>query len=315
MVRKREILEAINLLLATNTFSREELKNLANYGEYDWDSLLMKRLESMFNAYLEEGKLLHDAMEPLFPYPNTISMEQISVFSSGNMLGYARFLAGDPDNDVFLVYPMIEPIAEQMIREFEFVQNDAVDIFDSICTADPEWLYDNCGYQIEHLQECKDDFVAAFGRLILNLQRSLISAKIASGRTSRPLANIRTEKAQLQARADFLSDQSFVSLHTLGEILAMLYPIILVSLLPAHLNHLNSLNYDFRDFIEKLRLHELVLDYVDYARAMLPGNSVDGLYAQLKASPIMILTQDNFSCLTPYCQGIAQNLYEDFFAE
>ena len=313
MIRKYEILEAMNLLLATGTFSRDELKDLARHNEYDWNSCLMRRLESMYDAYVEEGELLRDSMSEAFP--GNISFAPNALISSVDMLNYARMLASNPDNDVFLTYATAESIAKLMRQEFSITQCDATEIRRAIRIANPEWLYDNCGSQIEKMRNNRTELSAAISRLILNLQRELIGAKNTSGRTSRPLANTRSEKARQQAYEDYLSDQAFVSLHTLGEILAMLYPVFLVALVSPH-NHSKNLGYDFHQFIEGLCLCEFVADYVEYARVMLPGHDANSFYAQLMIDPRIILTQnDSDRDLSAYYEGIARNLYLDFIAE
>ena len=268
----------------------------------------------MYDSYLEEGELLRDEMKVFFA--GNISFSPHSLIASVDMLNYARLLSNNPDNDTFLAYAMAKSIGDLIHQEFGLAQCAPSEIYDAILNARPDWLYDNCGCQIESVQMNKAEFVALFGRLIPSLQRALIEAKIASGRTSRPLANIRGELARQRAYEDFLSDQAFVSLHTLGEILAMLYPVLLVSLVKPRLNRSKTLNCDFRQFIEGLCLRESVADYVDYARMMLPGKDIGSFCAQLMIDPKIILTQnDNKRDLSPYYEGIARNLYLDFMAD
>ena len=268
-MQKSEILDAMHLLLATNTFSPQNLKALVKYDDYDPRSNFMKRLKAIYESCANNEKLIQNSLLEYFPEHTTVALKGLDRDSDA--LALARYLTDDNINDVFAVHGMASSLGQMFCIGYDMYDVDSPEITIAICESDP--------YVLRELQEDlaeiqkEDKFCQKTINLIRGLQGTLNYIKREELDTIiRPNIFPRDDEELKSERALRFSDFARYSLHSLGECLAILYPIYVVIFADRAT--------DFESFITDLKLIEIVNSYMNEAREVYGPIECSGMLCQ-----------------------------------
>ncbi len=324
-MKNSEILDAMHLLLRCNTFSPKRLKTLAAYDDYDPRTPLMQSLKSMYDACVEDDKLVHSNMRPYFPgtqiyitgaHDEDDNPERLEL----NMLEFAHILSKEP-NDPYCVQEMASSFGQMICIAYKLEGFDEEALSDSLFSADPytiRELEDDLA-EIQSSGEFADityDFIRAFQDALNYVKRNEHREVIRQSPTP-----IRDDCEFKMERAKRSSDYARYSLQTLGEILAMLYPVFVIIFAKR--------GYEFENFMNDLKLIEIIKMYIQDARETYGSfDSAKELLAKLEANPTVFYnpedepdpenTAESNAKLSDFQQDfpeIAQILYKDFYTE
>lgn len=313
-MKANEITTAMHLLLANNVFSTANLKELLDNGAYNPDTKLMKQLKAMHDAYVKENKLVSDSMLSQFPGIQIVVKGEKST--EQNMLQFAKTLDKEP-TDRYCVHDTAESLGQLICFAYGLKGYDEDAVDEAIIKSDPVILRDLADdlRDIDWMDFIEDSFkfADAFIKELNYLKRN------EHGETTDPGFIFRNSQELELGRATRAASYARYSLASLGQFLAILYPIMVVIFAEEDVE-----DADFINFIYDLRLIELVEHYCCEARAHYGDpSSANVLNAMLEDNPEKFFDPDDepeddenhasLKDIKRYFPEIAKILYNEFY--
>ena len=255
-MKAKEILIAMHLLLANKTFSPENLKELLENDCYNPGTPMIQQLKSMHDAYVNEGKLISDSMLSYFPSKQIVMRgdQQVTM----DMLDFAAELEKS-EHDDYCVHAVAENLGQLLCLAYNLQGYDEALLDDAIMQADPielrELTDDLKKIQWQKFIDLSFKFADAFIKELNYIKRNERARVIDPGYIFR---NAEEEKLGRVIRA---TSYTRFSLESLGQFLAILYPVMTI-IMSEDVPEVA----DFMNFIYDLRLIELVEHYCCEAR-------------------------------------------------
>lgn len=248
---------AMHLLLVTETFNAEALKNLASTEKSEIRANpTIKRLEAMFNACKKYDKLADDSMLEFFPGHQRCVTDGKNA-QNINMLEIAEITANDLA-DTYCVHSITQCIAQMLSNGYGIDYLDEDELNYAIQDSDIEYIREQLSDAFPTIPY--DDLVGIHCDFLNELQKTISCIKRAEHLyIVRPNAFFNSMEEFEDARAHRYSDYARFSLQALGEALAMVCPIWIAAKSGIY-------NYDFEDFLLDFPIADIVKLYIVDAR-------------------------------------------------